>query len=86
MNVQGLQTITGRREGVRQSAAEVVSNDDRWLVAQAKGARASAFGELYECHRLKIYRTAYRILSNDRFSVRSRTSADFAKTPLLQPG
>lgn len=37
MNVQGLQTITGRREGVRQSAAEVVSNDDRWLVAQAKG-------------------------------------------------
>lgn len=27
-----------------------------------------------------------RILPNDRFSMRSRTSADFAKTPLLQPG
>jgi RNA polymerase sigma-70 factor (ECF subfamily) len=64
MNVQGMQTITGRREGVHQSAAEVVSKDDRWLVAQAKGGRASAFGELYERHRLKIYRTAYRILRN----------------------
>ena len=64
MNVQCVQTIRGRREGVCQSAAEVASNDDRWLVAQAKAGRASAFGELYERHRLKLYRTAYRILRN----------------------
>lgn len=64
MNVQCVQTIRRRREGVCQSAAEVASNDDRWLVAQAKAGRASAFGELYERHRLKLYRTAYRILRN----------------------
>jgi hypothetical protein len=64
MNVQCVQTIRGRREGVCQSAAEVASNDDRWLVAQAKAGRASPFGELYERHRLNIHRTAYRILRN----------------------
>ena len=64
MNVQGVETITGRRDGARQSAAEVLSSDERWLVAEAKAGRASAFGELYKRHRLRIYRTAYRILRN----------------------
>jgi RNA polymerase sigma-70 factor (ECF subfamily) len=64
MNVQEVKTIRERQEGAPHSAAETASNDERFLVAQAKAGRASAFGELYERHRLKIYRTAYRILRN----------------------
>jgi RNA polymerase sigma-70 factor (ECF subfamily) len=64
MNVQEVKTIRERQEGAPHSATETASNDERFLVAQAKAGRASAFGELYERHRLKIYRTAYRILRN----------------------
>ena len=39
--------------------------DDRFLVAQAKSGRSNAFGELYDRHRLKIYRTVFRILRNE---------------------
>jgi RNA polymerase sigma-70 factor, ECF subfamily len=35
---------------------------ERWLVAQAKSGHPSAFGELYESHRVRVYRTALRIL------------------------
>jgi RNA polymerase sigma-70 factor (ECF subfamily) len=38
--------------------------DERLLVAQAKSGRSNAFAELYERHRLKIYRTVFRILRN----------------------
>src|SRR5713226_8998162 len=34
------------------------------LVAQAKSGRSSAFGELYDLHRVRIYHTAFRILRN----------------------
>ena len=64
MNFQEVKTIRGRREGTPHKATETASNDERLLVAQAKAGQASAFGELYERHRLKIYRTAYRILRN----------------------
>ncbi len=64
MNVQEVKTIRERREVTPHSATETASNDERFLVARAKAGRASAFGELYERHRLKIYRTAYRILRN----------------------
>jgi RNA polymerase sigma-70 factor, ECF subfamily len=64
MNVQGAQTIAGRLEGVHQNTVEVESNDEPWLVAQAKAGCARAFGELYERHRQQIYRTAFRILRN----------------------
>lgn len=38
--------------------------DEQVLVMQAKSGHSSAFGELYERHRLKIYRSAFRILRN----------------------
>ena len=34
------------------------------LVTQAKSGRSSAFGELYDLHRVRIYHTAFRILRN----------------------
>lgn len=40
------------------------TNDERLLIAQAKSGSSSAFGELYERHRPKIYRTAFGILRN----------------------
>jgi RNA polymerase sigma-70 factor (ECF subfamily) len=45
-------------------ATKAASTDDRLLVAQAKSGCSSAFGELYEHHRLRIYHTAFRILRN----------------------
>jgi RNA polymerase sigma-70 factor, ECF subfamily len=38
--------------------------DDRMLVAQAKCGRAAAFEKLYEQHRLRLFRSALRILRN----------------------
>jgi len=36
--------------------------DDRRLVAQAKSGSSSAFGQLYERHRLRVYNTTHRVL------------------------
>lgn len=36
--------------------------DERRLVAQAKSGSLSAFGQLYERYRLRVYNTAYRVL------------------------
>jgi RNA polymerase sigma-70 factor, ECF subfamily len=38
---------------------------DASLVAQAKSGSAEAFGELYERHRVKTYRVAFRVLRNE---------------------
>jgi RNA polymerase sigma-70 factor (ECF subfamily) len=46
------------------SIEDVTSTDERVLVAQAKSGSASAFGELYERHRSKLYLSAFRILRN----------------------
>jgi RNA polymerase sigma-70 factor (ECF subfamily) len=64
MNVQEVTAVAERPEGRLPSTAECASADERLLVAQAKAGRASAFGELYERHRQRIYRTALRILRN----------------------
>jgi len=39
-----------------------VQADERHLVAQAKSGSSSAFGQLYERHRLRVYNTTYRVL------------------------
>jgi len=39
-------------------------SDERVLIAQAKSGRSNAFGELYERHRSRIYRSAFGILRN----------------------
>jgi RNA polymerase sigma-70 factor (ECF subfamily) len=40
--------------------------DEQKLVLQARSGHSSAFGELYERHQLKIYRSAFRILRNEQ--------------------
>jgi len=65
MNVQEVTPTTERRGRVAQNISETTSVDERLLVAQAKAGRTSAFGELYERHRQKIYRTSLRILRNE---------------------
>lgn len=51
--------------------SENPAGDDRLLVAEAKSGCSSAFGELYERHRLRTYHAAFRIL-------RSRQDAEDA--------
>ena len=38
------------------------TRDEHALVAQAKSGSSSAFGQLYERHRLRVYNTTYRVL------------------------
>jgi RNA polymerase sigma-70 factor (ECF subfamily) len=64
MNVQEVRPIEEQRQGTLQSTPEAASTDERLLVAQAKTGRSGAFGVLYERHRLRIHRTALRILRN----------------------
>jgi len=46
--------------------AKAPANNEHLLIAEAKSGRSNAFGELYERHRSKIYRTAFRILRNEQ--------------------
>jgi RNA polymerase sigma factor (sigma-70 family) len=64
MKVQEATPLTELREGTRSTAAKAASTDERLLVAQAKSRRSSAFGKLYELHRVSIYHAAFRILRN----------------------
>lgn len=64
MNVQrGTPRIEGTTS-VHGSMAKDAASDERSLVAEAKSGRSSAFAELYERHRLKVYHTVLRILRN----------------------
>jgi RNA polymerase sigma-70 factor (ECF subfamily) len=64
MNVQEATPLTERRERAHCGTGEAPSSDERWLVTQAKSGSSTAFGELYDRHRLRIYHTAFRILRN----------------------
>src|SRR6267143_5653220 len=64
MKIQEATPLTGLREGTCSSASKAASTDEQLLVAQAKFGRSSAFGKLYELHRVRIYHTAFRILRN----------------------
>src|SRR5260370_1528506 len=64
MNVQEATPLTERRKGAHRVTGEAPSTDERWLVTRAKSGSSTAFGELYELHRVKIYHTAFRILRN----------------------
>ena len=64
MNVQKALSLTELQEGTRSNVAKAASTDERLLVAQAKSGRSSAFGKLYELHRVGIYHAAFRILRN----------------------
>lgn len=45
-------------------AKQCESTHEQLLVKQAKSGRSSAFGDLYERHRSRVYHTAFRILRN----------------------
>jgi len=64
MNIQEAAPLIEQREGEHCSTGEAPSTDERWLVTQSKSGSSTAFGELYKRHRLRIYRTAFRILRN----------------------
>src|SRR5216683_5558015 len=64
MNVQEATPLTERREGAHCGTGEAPSTDERRLVTQAKSGSSTAFGELYDRHRLRIYHTTFRILRN----------------------
>jgi len=56
---------TTPRAALRQSEKGVLRGDQA-LVLQAKSGHSGAFGELYERHRLKIYRSVLPILRNQQ--------------------
>jgi RNA polymerase sigma-70 factor (ECF subfamily) len=76
MKVQEATSITERQEGTYRSDANAASTHERLLVEEAKSGRSSAFGELYERHRLRIIRTAFRIL-RDRQDAEDATQRSF---------
>ena len=53
-------------EDTRSGSGKSTSTDEQLLVARAKSGRFEAFGELYERYRLKLYRSAFRILRNQQ--------------------
>lgn len=66
MRVQQATLIVRGPETLHDSPANDAANDERLLVAEAKSGSSSAFGELYQRHRLKIYHIALRILRNQQ--------------------
>lgn len=68
MNAQHIMGVTKDLERSHTYTAKHGGADDRLLVAKAKSGHASAFGALYERHRPRIYRTAFRILRNQQDS------------------
>jgi RNA polymerase sigma-70 factor, ECF subfamily len=56
---------TSRESGLIRNGNGALT-DEQKLVEQAKSGHSSAFGELYERHQLKIYRSAFRILRNEQ--------------------
>ena len=56
---------TSRESGLIRNG-NCALTDEQKLVEQAKSGHSSAFGELYERHQLKIYRSAFRILRNEQ--------------------
>jgi RNA polymerase sigma-70 factor, ECF subfamily len=66
MGVQAVIPFNTASEGMQHLAAVSTLADDAFLVRQAKAGRESAFGELYERHHVKIYRTAFRVLRNQQ--------------------
>jgi RNA polymerase sigma-70 factor, ECF subfamily len=60
MSVQEVPSVAVRRKHTQCEASE--ASDERGLVAQAKSGCSSAFGQLYERHRLRVYLTIFRVL------------------------
>ena len=66
MSLQQAAPVTRGSESVHRSMAEAATSEERRLVAKARSGCPSAFGELYERYRPRIYRTALRILRHQQ--------------------
>src|SRR5215813_9565066 len=66
MSLQQAAPVTKGSESVHRSMAKAATSDERRLVAEARSGCPSAFGELYERYRPRIYRTALRILRHQQ--------------------
>jgi RNA polymerase sigma-70 factor, ECF subfamily len=66
MNAQLTLGVTRGFESPHACIAKAGVGGDRFLVAEAKSGNGNAFGALYERHRSKIYRIAFRILRNQQ--------------------
>jgi RNA polymerase sigma-70 factor, ECF subfamily len=64
MKIEETTLLDARQKYAHICAVESGPAAERWLVAQAKSGHPSAFGDLYECHQMRIYRAAFRILRN----------------------
>jgi RNA polymerase sigma-70 factor, ECF subfamily len=64
MRIQGAAPLAEPREIIHLTAAKSAPTDERLLVSQAKSGCPHSFGELYERHRPRTYRTILRILGN----------------------
>src|SRR5262249_1032292 len=64
MSLQQAAPVIRGSESVLRSMAKAAASEERRLVAEARSGCSSAFGELYERYRPRIYRTALRILRN----------------------
>jgi RNA polymerase sigma-70 factor, ECF subfamily len=53
-------------DGISPAVGNFDLQDESWLVARAKSGHDDAFGELYQRHQLKSYRTALRILRHQQ--------------------
>ncbi len=61
-----LQSLANTIEGLPARAQTQDLRDERSLVARAKSGHNDAFGQLYERHQPKAYRTALRMLRNEQ--------------------
>lgn len=69
MSAINLQPAANTAGGVPHFAASPhLPDDESWLVAKAKAGHEDAFGELYQRHQLKAYRTALRILRHQQYA------------------
>ena len=61
-----VQPVANTLHGLPPAARRQDLWDERWFVAKAKSGHKGAFGELYERHHRKAYRTALGILRNQQ--------------------
>lgn len=66
MSTMYIQPAANSIGGIPHVLGNLDLRDESWLVARAKSGHDDAFGELYQRHYLKSYRTALRILRHQQ--------------------
>ena len=58
--VRGVTLVSGRRKYASREVSK--ATDEQRLVARAKSGSSIAFGQLYERHRVMVYRTIFHVV------------------------